>query len=116
LPALNQTVVLKGEQQRAIRNSVHSGYSGCAQSGARPRTLYTIDPQGLIESPTQLASLHQDASGSTNSLSVGEIQLKGVGLLAARTGKGRKSFCMRNHVANEFGASIADGTAYYTMA
>jgi VWFA-related protein len=74
LPALDQTVALNGDQQRAVRNSVHSVVTNLMRARV---TLYTVDPQGLIESPTQVLICTKTPLVLANSRSVEGIQRKG---------------------------------------
>ncbi len=113
LPALDQVLAVQSDTRREIQENLRNIVTRLIRARV---TLYTVDPQGLLVAPTEIALTHSTPGGSFSMFTPGGDPSEGelaFEQLAPRTGG--KIFRMRNDVAVELGESVSDGEHYYTL-
>ncbi len=113
LPALDQVMALNGPYIDAMRRIVHRLTTDLVLGRI---TMYTVDPQGLLVTPTEIATVHLGGSGDTQMFVKGGDAAEGdLAFEALAPATGGRIFRMRNDVAVELKQSVEDGENYYTL-
>ena len=113
LPALDQVLAVQSDTRREIQENLRNTVTRLIRARV---TMYTVDPQGLLVAPTEIAMTHSTPGGSVSVFTPGGDPSEGelaFEQLAPRTGG--KIFRMCNDVAVEIGESVSDGEHYYTL-
>lgn len=113
LPALDQVLALNGQYVDAIRRIIHQLTTDLVLGRI---TMYTIDPEGLLVTPTEIATVHNTGNGDTQLFEKGGDPAEGdLAFEALAPATGGRIFRMRNDVAVELKQSVDDGENYYTL-
>lgn len=106
LPALDQVLALAGDTREQIQENLRPLVTRLNRARV---TAYTVDPQGLVVAPTEMAGVHGGMAGMQLSTSGGDPAEGELVFEQLAPETGGRIFRMRNDVAVELAESVSDG-------